>query len=499
MSINVLFIPYSSTITGSKALRALNNTNFIQKELYKNTQTVMSQYCKLYDLAKKNEPYYDLIASQIAMTNQSIFDESFVYIPIDLIESGSNHNSFHPSQPDPLEFKMKSKLLNESFDSYSRAVLNEQFGYNCHTTEHIFIYGPITDIILQELLDKINTVITENTKLVIHFQGENILDEQGQDGDIIYGMESKGNLFKNSFNYQNSMKNSQIFRQFIQNSPNCESFTVICKQIPELFTYVVNDEVLKFPLNHEGVPIKNGLPKIYLTFYEHISYLLNSTLVNNGFYDKLNITKIYEDLVDKDNITSVLFMLTNTLDISKCYLYLIGREAFKLIYNNETIEHFQSMNFSLVPDKLKPCIEEFHKNIELDMRTTNECYWPAFKDKNYDLVYDKKLTETHYDLITECFKLCVTNCLVLYNIKYDNFIIDKYNLIANPSVNEQKLCLLNEILFYPSINAYLASINYIDNKYLNIVDEKLTNITKSNTYLSDIELSEIIDNKQKNK
>ena len=33
-----------------------------------------------------------------------------------------------------------------------------------------------------------------------------------QDGDIIYGMESKGNLFKNSLNYQNSMKNSQIFR-----------------------------------------------------------------------------------------------------------------------------------------------------------------------------------------------------------------------------------------------------------------------------------------------
>ena len=131
------------------------------------------------------------------------------------------------------------------------------------------------------------------------------------------------------------------------------------------------------------------------------------------------------------------------------------------------------------------------------MSSTNECYWPAFKDKNYDLVYDKHLTETHYDLITECFKLCVTNSLVLYNMKYNNFIIDKCNLIPNPSINEQKLCLLNEILFYPSINAYLASINYIDNNYLNVVHEKLTNIKNSSTYLSDIELAKIIHNKQK--
>ena len=60
--------------------------------------------------------------------------------------------------------------------------------------------------------------ISNNTQLVIHLQGENFLNNQGNDGDMIFGMESKGNLFKNAFNYQNCMKNAQKLRRFIQSN-----------------------------------------------------------------------------------------------------------------------------------------------------------------------------------------------------------------------------------------------------------------------------------------
>lgn len=50
---NVSFIAYNSILTGSKALRALNNSNSIQKMLYEGKKNIMKDYCELYDGAKK--------------------------------------------------------------------------------------------------------------------------------------------------------------------------------------------------------------------------------------------------------------------------------------------------------------------------------------------------------------------------------------------------------------------------------------------------------------
>ena len=108
-SAHIVFIAYNSTLTGSKALRALNNNSTIQSNLYKGSNNMMKTYCKYYDNAKKNEPYYDVLASQISMLNQDIFDTYFTYKPVNLIETGTNENNFHPTQEYPLIFKMKSK------------------------------------------------------------------------------------------------------------------------------------------------------------------------------------------------------------------------------------------------------------------------------------------------------------------------------------------------------------------------------------------------------
>jgi len=111
-SSNVVFIAYNSTITGSKALRVYNEMNSTQELLYKNnSENMVKTYCENYDKAKKNEPFYDVIASQIAILNQKDFDNNFTYCAVDLVEEGSNLNSFHPSQPDPVVFKMNSKFF----------------------------------------------------------------------------------------------------------------------------------------------------------------------------------------------------------------------------------------------------------------------------------------------------------------------------------------------------------------------------------------------------
>lgn len=485
---NVCFIAYNSTLTGSKALRALNNSKYIQEMLYGGKNNIMKDYCKLYDGAKKNEPYYDVLASQISMINTKLFEEYFEYIPVNLQESGLNSNSFHPMHEDPLVFKMNSKIYN-GYKTLTRTYFDKYLNYK--TANHIYIYGPITDLIIDELENTINNTITNNKQLYIHFQGENILDNEGNDGDTIFGMESKGNLFRNSFNYQNSMTNARKLRNIIQTNLHCESFTIKSKVDSKLCVNKVNNNELKFPLNDSGVSIKNGLPFIYIKFYEDISKLLNGTFYNNNTYLTLKINSIYQDMVDKDNTTSILFLLLNSYNINNTNVYLIGREAFHLTYNNEIIPHYQSMNFSALPDKIKPInMTEEHKNIELNMGQTNNYYWPAFKDNNYDLEYDKTLSENHYNLMCICFKICINSMLYIYEIpSYNNYVINN-KLIANPSNNNDKLPLLNEILFYPSLNSYIATINN-NSHYLKKYGKKIMTVTNSTNYLSTIELNNI--------
>ena len=490
---DILFIAYNSTITGGKALRVLNEMNSTQELLYKNdAKNMVKSYCENYDKAKKNEPFYDVIASQIATLNQPDFDNNFTYCAVDLIEEGSNLDSFHPSQPDPLVFKMNSKRIDDK-ETFTRKDFNEYYKYNDKNTEHLFIYGPITDSMYEDIENNIKNHITNNTQLVIHLQGENFLNNEGNDGDMIFGMESKGNLFKNSFNYQNCMKNAQKLRKFIQINSCCESFTVLCTS-PEISR---RTEINGIPLiwkNRDGTkaPIGGGLSQIYIDFYDDISSLIQGKLdYTTKYYEKLNITRIYQDMVDKDNSSSIVFLILNSLNTPE--IHLIGREAFSLIYKNEEVSHHQFLNCAFAPSFLKPDnISQTHNNIELDMAKATDTYWPAFKDSNYELEYSSYDTVNHYNLMARCFEISIHNLLECYNKTYDKFKRDFSTNIAKPS-DKKNMPLMNEIIFFPALNTLIKSINTIDKTKLNETHTELTEITSNSTYLSNNKLSDLYD------
>ena len=75
-----------------KLCRALNNSDYIQKQLYdSDNENMMKCYCKQYDTSgKKNEPYYDVLASQISQLKPDLFDKYFEYIPVNLTKTGSS-------------------------------------------------------------------------------------------------------------------------------------------------------------------------------------------------------------------------------------------------------------------------------------------------------------------------------------------------------------------------------------------------------------------------
>ncbi len=488
-SSNVVFIAYNSTITGSKALRVYNEMNSTQELLYKNdSENMVKSYCENYDKAKKNEPFYDVIASQIATLNQKDFDNNFTYCPVDLVEEGNNMNSFHPSQSDPLVFKMTSKSIEEQ-ETFTRDNFNDYYKYSNPTTEHIFIYGPITDTIYENMEVNMLKHYSNNTQLIIHLQGENYLDNQGNDGDIIFGMESKGNLFKNAFNYQNCMKNAQKLRNFIQSKSFCEAFTVICTS-KERETTINKTPLIWKNRNGTTENIIGGLPQIYIDFYNDISYLLKGELdYTSNYYQELNITNIYQDMVDKDNSSSIVFLILKSRNEPKTHL--IGREAFRLLYKGKEIPHYQSLNWSNIPEVIKPDnISQDHKNIDLDMSKTTTTYWPAFKDINYKLKYSPYDTVNHYILMNNCFKLSINNLLEFYYKKYDNFNTSFSEYIACPS-DIVDVPLMNEIIFFPALNTLIKSVNSIDSSILKEIHPNLSKIISNQTYLNNDELSDI--------
>ena len=490
-SSNVVFIAYNSTVTGSKALRVYNEMDSTQELLYKNdSENMVKKYCENYDKAKKNEPFYDVIASQIATLNQKDFDNNFTYCAVDLVEEGINLNSFHSSQPNPVVFKMTSKII-EGQETFTRDNFNDYYKYSNPATEHIFIYGPITDSIYENIEKNMFKHYSNNTQLIIHLQGENFLNNQGSNGDIIFGMESKENLFKNSFNYQNCMKNARKLRNFIQTKSFCESFTIICSSPEKERKTTINKTPLIWK-NRNGTSenIIGGLPQIYISFYNDISYLLKGELdYTSKYYQELNITNIYQDMVDKDNSSSIVFLILKSLHNPKTYL--IGREAFRLLYKGKEVPHHQFLNCSFAPSFLKPDnISQDHKNIDLDLSKTTTTYWPAFKDNNYKLKYSPYDTVNHYILMNNCFKFSVDNLLEFYYKKYDNFYTDFSEHIANPS-EITDMPLMNEIIFFPALNTLIKSINSIDSSVLKELHPKLSQIISNQTYLSNDELSDI--------
>ena len=194
-------------------------------------------------------------------------------------------------------------------------------------------------------------------------------------------------------------------------------------------------------------------------------------------------------MVDKDNSSSLVFLILHSLQDPKTYL--IGREAFRVLYKEEEVPHYQSLNWSNIPEVLKPDnISQVHKNIDLDLGKINTTYWPSFKDSNYKLKYSPCDTVNHYTLMNYCFKLSISNLLEFYYKKYDNYYCDFSKNIAKPSDNIV-IPLMNEIIFFPALNTLIKSVNSVDISALKEEYPKFSKVVSNKTYLNNYELSDI--------
>tara|TARA_B110001452_G_C15121398_1_gene390834 strand:- start:43 stop:939 length:897 start_codon:yes stop_codon:yes gene_type:complete len=287
------------------------------------------------------------------------------------------------------------------------------------------------------------------------------------------------------------MKNAQKLRRFIQSEPFCESFTIVCTSNIDTRRTEINGVPLIWK-NRNGTktPIGGGLPQIYIDFYDDISSLIQGNLhYSKSYYDKLNITNVYQDMVDKDNSSSIVFLMLNGLQ--NPIIHLIGREAFSLLHKSVVIPHYQCLNWEMIPDVIKPInISPFHKNIELNMGQTTTTYWPSFKNTDYELEYSKYDTENHYNLMCMCFEISVNNLLEYYKKSYGVFNTTFSKNIVKVSDNKH-MPLMNEVIFFPALNTLIKTTNSVDKSMLYSIHPELTKIISNDTYLTNDRLSEL--------
>ena len=107
-------------------------------------------------------------------------------------------------------------------------------------------------------------------------------------------------------------------------------------------------------------------------------------------------------MVDKDNSSSVVFLLLNST--FKADIVLIGREAFNLQYKGR-YSSLSIIKLFIYSDVIKPTdISDTHKNIELDMSKTTSITGQHLKMTimNWIIIY---ISVNHY-IIMRGFMMC---------------------------------------------------------------------------------------------
>jgi hypothetical protein len=332
------YISYTGVITGSKELRAYNQTQ-TNGNMYDGNLTTFGIFCKEYDKygGKAAEPFFDSIMAQIA-TSKS-FDDNFRYVPVTPMTKrkggvlNTNVNTLNRNNLKiyPGAGGVTFKLQLKNGGAVGRSGLS---GYDTNG-EHIFIMGPISNETFIHIKERSKT--NKNIPLFIHLQGENGVTNSAANAENAetvkrdmeltkntVGMTPHPGMFNNAFNLQSNLFNAIRFRKLMRDNATCYT---VCMRDP-----------------------KPGLPKIMEDFYKKIEseYIKSGGTKNNSSSLKLNINYITQDLYDKDNFVSLDQLVRASNRTPK--IHLTGRAFF----NNKEFKPLNKMTAPFKGGKLLP-------------------------------------------------------------------------------------------------------------------------------------------------
>lgn len=285
-------ISYDSKLTGSKELRMDNIAVFERLKVHTNF-TRIGQYAFAYDSAGKfKEPIFDGFLAGIALLQNDIFDENFIYVPVEFndVERPNTRVSGLSTQ------YTDAPVLNRS-----------RFPVPYATTKHVFLLGPINQTCVNYIMELTGNVI-------FHVQGEATSVDR-KTTTYPDAMTENPGIFQCSFNLWTGEELSRIVR-----SKMGLSYTVKC--VPDIEQQHVS------VLSNVGpmVPTTAIIPTILLQIRE---YMVQECLMGNPYIlpiSSIPIQAVFQDMIDKDNLVSCKMLMGHSTEMP--LLSLIGRRVY---------------------------------------------------------------------------------------------------------------------------------------------------------------------------
>jgi len=420
----VYYISYTGVLTGSRELRMYNEQK-AKGDMYSGNLSKFGKFCKEYDNSKggkANEPFFDSIMAQIAITNDKDFNDNFKYVPVTpkTYRKGANNTRLNNENlkiyPGGGGVTFKLQLGHTKKTNNKNIILERDARYA--NGEHIFILGPISNETFKHIQNKVKN---KNSNLFIHLQGENgVVDKDGKDiSEKSVGMTPHPGMFNNAFNLQSNLYNAIRFRKLMRE--DASSYTVCMKG---------NDKSVSLgKFRGDG---DYYLPGIMKTFYDNIiTKYIKGSLNNNKVYKNLNITYITQDLYDKDNFVS----LDQIVRASKINpeIHLVGRAFF----NRPGFEPLNIMgnvgNFTKKPPMMFPgfkSLQFINGHNAAGAQNNNKLLTNRF-------TYNNKLSNNINDFIVDSWKKCSPTLQQALNSKKST--VDFMNQKSNMNTNHKPI------------------------------------------------------------
>ncbi len=342
----VTVLYYSGKITGSIELRNYNNAVVTKSYNQDSQKGTPIYYYKTYDKAKGRENFYDCFLMHLAHMDLENCDraglKSIKYYKEIIQDDEYNDNIGKISL-------LKTKITDEE-------VTREAMKYNEQNTKHIFIMSPMTNLMTEEIKEACNNAIssggTEN--LVIHIQGDtmnhNYVGNESHPGYFEdNGLKGKESMFPDAFNLYSGGIAVQNLRKYFRHNKKVQVLSVspvtsngtkwrkkenekgevpdTC--VPEYYKQVNND-ILEANENNEGDRER---------FLDKISDDTKNYFIKKG----LNVLKVYQDGIDKDNLAS-LILLEILNNQNKIDVDFIGTR----LYSSTSIPIMAAASFGLI-------------------------------------------------------------------------------------------------------------------------------------------------------
>ena len=254
------------------------------------------------------------------------------------------------------------------------------------------------------------------------------------------------------------MSGSATMRQLFQQHAKCWAAT--CKE--EIARSRIVPPIREL---ESGLKIPSIMEGFYNDIYQRLLKNQSDELV--PMFMPLSTSLIVQDFTDKDNMTSMAFLMSVGSVQPDTNIALVGKEQWMLLNDvllndGERVPHYNILSSSMVPGKFRTTqlgrtpdeiAADPNLNIGLDFAGPFDGHWPNFTEAaKYTFRYNEPGTHAQYELQKENLRKCLEETDPAWKkVKF-----------GSRSIARTGMTFFNELLYFPTTNTMLQALDLLE-------------------------------------